>query len=59
MEQVKAPALLLKPETELALLNASVATALERLENGHALSTPGDAATKAAAITAFLAEHAA
>lgn len=59
MEQVKAPTLLLKPETELALLNASVATALERLESGHALVTPGDAAAKAAAIIAFLAEHAA
>lgn len=59
MEQVKAPTLLLKPETELALLNASVATALERLDNGHAQSTPGDAASKAKAIAAFLAKHAA
>lgn len=59
MEQVKAPTLLLKPESELALLNASVATALERLANGHSAATPGDAATKAAVIAAFLAENAA
>ena len=59
MEQVKAPTLLLKPETELALLNASVATALERLANGHSASTPGDAATKATVIATFLAENAA
>lgn len=59
MERVKAPTLLLKPETELALLNASVATALERLDKGHALATPGDPVTKAAAIMAFLKEHAA
>lgn len=56
MERIVAPTLLLKPATELALLNASVATALERLPDGRALTTPGDPATKAAAIAAFLAE---
>lgn len=59
MERITAPTLLLKPETELALLNASVATALERLADGRALATSGATPAKAAAMAAFLLEHSA
>lgn len=54
MALVAAPTLLLKPETELALLNASVARALEILSDGRAASLPPGDAAKAAAILAFL-----
>ena len=56
MGLVKAPTLLLKPETELALLNESVARALELLDDGKAASTAGSPAAKADAIGAFLGE---
>jgi pimeloyl-ACP methyl ester carboxylesterase len=55
MAVVAAPSLLLKPESELALLNASVATALEILPNARAVTLPPGDAPKAAAIAAFLA----
>jgi hypothetical protein len=56
MAAVRAPTLLLKPETELALLNAAVARALEMLPDGRAaILPPGDAA-KAAAIANFTME---
>lgn len=54
MASVMAPTLLLKPDSELAMLNASVALALEILSDGHeAKVAPGDVA-KAACIQAFL-----
>ncbi|EIZ80524.1 alpha/beta hydrolase [Novosphingobium sp. Rr 2-17] len=55
---VTAPTLLLRPETELALLNASVATALELLADGRDAVTAGTAAAKAAVIAPFLQDHA-
>ncbi|MGF7153452.1 alpha/beta fold hydrolase [Novosphingobium gossypii] len=54
MAHIAAPTLLLKPETELALLNASVATAMGLLADGHEASTGGSAQAKAAAIAPFL-----
>jgi pimeloyl-ACP methyl ester carboxylesterase len=56
MPAISAPVLLLKPENELALLNASVAKALELLPNGHAATVTAGDAPKAAAITQFLKE---
>ena len=56
MGLVAAPTLLLKPETELALLNESVTRALELLDNGKAVSTAGSPAAKADVIGAFLGE---
>lgn len=54
MGRIRAPVLLLKPETELELLNRSVARALETLETGSsAVVAPGEAA-KSAAIAPFL-----
>lgn len=54
MAHVEAPTLLLKPEQELALLNASVARALQILPNGREASLPPGDAAKAACIHAFL-----
>ncbi|NBC35998.1 alpha/beta fold hydrolase [Novosphingobium sp. FSY-8] len=54
MAHVAAPTLLLKPENELALLNASVARALEILADGQEATVPAGDAAKAAVITAFL-----
>jgi pimeloyl-ACP methyl ester carboxylesterase len=54
MALITAPTLLLKPETELALLNASVKTALGLLANGHEAVTGGSPAAKAAAMAKFL-----
>lgn len=54
MPAISAPVLLLKPENELALLNASVAKALELLPNGQAATLHGGDAPKAAAIVQFL-----
>ncbi len=56
MGLIKAPTLLLKPETELALLNESVATALDLLDNGKAVSTAGSWTAKAEVMGAFLGE---
>lgn len=55
MALVSAPTLLLKPETELALLNASVARALDILPDGRAIALPPGEGVKAAAIAQFLA----
>jgi pimeloyl-ACP methyl ester carboxylesterase len=55
MALVSAPTLLLKPETELALLNASVARALDILLDGRAAALPPGEGVKAAAIAQFLA----
>jgi len=55
MALVRAPALLLKPTSELALLNASVERALEILPDGRAVTLPPGDAAKAAAIAAFIA----
>jgi pimeloyl-ACP methyl ester carboxylesterase len=57
MPLVTAPTLLLKPEAELALLNASVARALELLPDAREASTAGSAAAKAAVIGRFLQDH--
>ncbi|PNU06844.1 alpha/beta fold hydrolase [Novosphingobium guangzhouense] len=54
MPRIAAPTLLLKPETELALLNASVKTALGLLADGHEASTGGSAQAKADVIAQFL-----
>ena len=54
MALIGAPTLLLKPESELALLNASVARALEILARGHEAAIPPGDGAKAAAIHAFL-----
>lgn len=59
MPLVAAPTLLLRPETELALLNASVATALELLPDGRDAATAGTAAARAAVMVPFLAGEAA
>lgn len=59
MPLVEAPVLLLRPETELALLNASVATALDLLPDGRDAVTAGSGAAKAAVIAPFLKDHAA
>ncbi|MBT0671002.1 alpha/beta fold hydrolase [Novosphingobium profundi] len=56
MGRITAPTLLLKPETELALLNESVARALELLDNAREASTAGSAAAKAEVIGQFLGE---
>jgi pimeloyl-ACP methyl ester carboxylesterase len=55
MGLVQAPTLLLKPESELALLNASVARALEILPDARELALPPGEAIKAEAIAQFLA----
>jgi pimeloyl-ACP methyl ester carboxylesterase len=54
MPLVAAPALLLKSENELALLNQSVETALGLLRDGRSATVPPGDAAKAAAIAAFL-----
>ncbi|HWU04699.1 MAG TPA: alpha/beta fold hydrolase [Novosphingobium sp.] len=54
MEKVSAPTLLLKPENELALLNASVARALEILADGREATVPPGDAAKAGVIMQFL-----
>lgn len=54
MPRIDAPTLLLKPETELALLNASVKIALGLLADGHEAATGGSPAAKAAVMTKFL-----
>lgn len=54
MARIAAPTLLLRTETELALLDASVNTALSLLANGHEAATGGSPAARAAAMAAFL-----
>lgn len=54
MAAVTAPVLLLKPESELALLNASVAKALEILPDGRAAALPPGDSAKAQAMAGFL-----
>jgi len=54
MALVTAPTLLLKPETELALLNASVETALGLLPDARAATTAGTAAARAQVMGVFL-----
>jgi pimeloyl-ACP methyl ester carboxylesterase len=56
MPAVAAPVLLLRPENELALLNASVARALELLPDGRDATVPAGDAPKAEAIARFLKE---
>ncbi|MFM5931217.1 MAG: alpha/beta fold hydrolase [Novosphingobium sp.] len=56
MPAITAPVLLLKPENELALLNASVATALGLLPAGRAATVPAGDAPKAQTIASFLKE---
>lgn len=57
MALIAAPTLLLKPATELALLNASVQAALERLQDGHEAATSGVPQDKAAVMARFLQEQ--
>jgi pimeloyl-ACP methyl ester carboxylesterase len=54
MAAIDAPVLLLKPETELPILNAAIATAAQRLAHAEIASIAGGDAAKAAAMTAFL-----
>ena len=54
MPAIASPVLLLRPENELALLNASVARALELLSDGRAATLPAGDAPKAVAIVNFL-----
>lgn len=56
MGLITAPTLLLKPDSELAVLNDSVKTALGLLAHGRAVTTQSDPKSKAAAIAAFLRE---
>ena len=56
MTAITAPVLLLKPENELALLNASVARALELLGDGREVTVAAGDGPKAAAIAGFLGE---
>ncbi|WP_343614605.1 alpha/beta fold hydrolase [Novosphingobium sp.] len=56
MAQVAAPTLLLKPETELALLNASVARAMAVLPQGAEQAVPPGDTAKAQAMAAFLVQ---
>lgn len=56
MPAIAAPVLLLKPENELAMLNASVARALEILPDGRVATVAAGDAPKAAAIAEFLEE---
>lgn len=54
MPQLKAPVLLLRPDTELAVLNASIAEATARLPDSRVARVAGGDAAKAQAIAAFL-----
>jgi pimeloyl-ACP methyl ester carboxylesterase len=56
MPAIGAPVLLLRPENELALLNASVTRALELLADGRDATVPTGDASKAEAIVRFLKE---
>lgn len=56
MPAIAAPVLLLKPENELALLNASVAKALDLLPDGRAATVAAGDAPKAQTIASFLKE---
>lgn len=56
MPAIAVPVLLLKPENELALLNASVARALELLVDGRDATVPAGDTPKAEAIARFLKE---
>lgn len=55
MPAIKAPVLLLKPETELPVLNAAIATALGLLADGREAKVAAGDAAKAAAMMDFLA----
>ncbi|MFK7841603.1 MAG: alpha/beta fold hydrolase [Sphingorhabdus sp.] len=57
MPQLDAPTLLLKPEGELAKLNAAVETALKLLPHGQAASIAPEPGQKASIIAAFLQKH--
>lgn len=54
MGRIAAPTLLLKPESELEILNRSVARALEILTDGRAVSLAAGDAAKATAMAHFL-----
>ena len=55
MPGIKAPVLLLSPETELPMLQAAVAKAASLLRDGRIATVTGDNAAKAEAIASFLA----
>ena len=57
MPAISSPVLLLKPENELALLNASVARALELLADGREATVPAGDSPKGAAIAKFLEDE--
>jgi pimeloyl-ACP methyl ester carboxylesterase len=54
MPAIKAPVLLLKPDTELPILNAAIATAAGLLKRAEIASVPIGDAAKAAAMARFL-----
>ncbi len=54
MPLVRAPVLLLRPETELPVLNAAIAEATKRLPDARVARVAGGDAAKAAAIAGFL-----
>ena len=54
MTAIQSPVLLLKPETELPILNAAIATAAARLKHAQIASVAGGDAAKAEAIATFL-----
>lgn len=58
MGLITGPVLMLKPENELELLNQSVATALDILSDGRAVTVAAGDAPKATAMAQFLGEAA-
>ena len=55
MPKIKAPVLLLKPDSELPVLRAAVAKAASLLRDGRIATVTGDDSSKAKAIAGFLA----
>jgi len=55
MPAIKAPVLLLKPDTELPVLNAAIDTAVRLLANSRVATVVGDDTAKAAVMAEFLA----
>jgi len=55
MQQIEAPVLLLKPDSELPVLQAAVAKAASLLRDGCIATVPGGDTSKAGAIADFLA----
>ena len=54
MPSLRAPVLLLRPDTELPVLNAAIGAVLERLPDASVARVDGTEAGKAAAIAAFI-----